>query len=361
MQSLGITAVTSLGGSQAAKKADWMPLSGNKIVYLLPDNDEPGNHYIKDIVEMLMALPEQPQIKILRLPDLPEKGDVVDWLQNHAPDWDGLEPFPPSEKQWVLSELRAEVMKAESVLEEWILNIEQSKKLPHPDWENPVEITVKLKPVMPFDLDLLPEIFKPWIKDVSYRMGCPVDYVAVSAMVALSALVGKNGLIHPKKHDDWTVCPNMWGLNVGRPSWLKTPASQEGTKPLVRLEIEAKKDHETALAVDAAQDFINKEGRVLAEKEAREHIKNKKFAKATQVLMENPSDIPKPTRTRYMVSDPTIEKLGELLNENPNGLLLYRDEISGFLKTIDREDRANDRAFYTEAFNGLGVCRTFHF
>ena len=43
-----------------------------------------------------------------------------------------------------------------------------------------------------------------------------------------------------------------------------------------------------------------------------------------------------------------------MLNENCNGLLLYRDEISGFLKTIDREDRANDRAFYTQAFNGLG-------
>ena len=51
---------------------------------------------------------------------------------------------------------------------------------------------------------------------------------------------------------------------------------------------------------------------------------------------------------------PTIERLGELLNENPNGLMLYRDEISGFLKTIDRDDRSNDRAFYLECFNGLG-------
>ena len=75
---------------------------------------------------------------------------------------------------------------------------------------------------------------------------------------------------------------------------------------------------------------------------------------ATQILIENPEDTVKPTRNRYIVNDATIEKLGELLNENPNGLMLYRDEISGFLKTIDREDRSNDKAFYLEAFNGLG-------
>ena len=27
--------------------------------------------------------------------------------------------------------------------------------------------------------------------------------------------------------------------------------------------------------------------------------------------------------------------------------------LTGWLKSLDREDRANDRAFYLEAFNGL--------
>jgi len=100
--------------------------------------------------------------------------------------------------------------------------------------------------------------------------------------------------------------------------------------------------------------FINKEGRALAERRAKELIKTKKFSEAKQLLSENLEDSNKPTRTRHIVNDATIEKLGELLNENPNGVMLYRDEISGFLKTIDREDRSNDRAFYLEAFNGLG-------
>jgi putative DNA primase/helicase len=31
-----------------------------------------------------------------------------------------------------------------------------------------------------------------------------------------------------------------------------------------------------------------------------------------------------PVEQRYLVNDTTVEKLGELLNQNPNGLLLFR-------------------------------------
>jgi len=55
---------------------------------------------------------------------------------------------------------------------------------------------------------------------------------------------------------------------------------------------------------------------------------------------------------RFIVNDSTVEKLGELLNQNRNGLLLFRDELTGWLQTLDRENRENDRAFYLESWNG---------
>ncbi len=223
------------------------------------------------------------------------------------------------------------------------------------DWQKiPVEINVKLKPVTHFCFELLPDAFKPWVSDIAHRMQCPPDFVAVTGMVALSAIVGKKGLINPKSRDDWTVCPNLNGLNIGRPSAMKTPAANEALKPLQRLEIKAKEAYGLALTENETQEFINNEGRKLAENQARALIKDKKHDAAKQVLLENPEQPGMPIRARYLVNDATIEKLGELLNENPNGLMLYRDEISGFLKTIDREDRSNDRAFYLECFNGLG-------
>ncbi|WP_277623191.1 DUF3987 domain-containing protein [Bartonella krasnovii] len=53
-----------------------------------------------------------------------------------------------------------------------------------------------------------------------------------------------------------------------------------------------------------------------------------------------------------IVNDVTVEKLGELLRETPRGLLLVRDELSGFLANLERKEYQADRSFYLTAFNG---------
>ena len=57
---------------------------------------------------------------------------------------------------------------------------------------------------------------------------------------------------------------------------------------------------------------------------------------------------------RIIVNDATVEKLGELLNENPRGLLLVRDELPGWLARMESDECQSERAFYLEAFNGDG-------
>ena len=55
---------------------------------------------------------------------------------------------------------------------------------------------------------------------------------------------------------------------------------------------------------------------------------------------------------RYKTNDATIEKMSALLAENPRGLLLVRDELTGLLRSWKRE--GPDRSFYLEAWNGYG-------
>jgi 5S rRNA maturation endonuclease (ribonuclease M5) len=91
LQSLGPCAVTSLSGCNAAKQADWTPVNGFNTVYLLPGNDDPGEHYAKDVYNALSALDSLPQIKIWRLSDLTKGTDIVDWLQGWIGNWDGYQ------------------------------------------------------------------------------------------------------------------------------------------------------------------------------------------------------------------------------------------------------------------------------
>jgi hypothetical protein len=87
---LGYIATTSSGGAGAAKQTDWTPLAGKDIV-ILPDNDEPGERYANDVAMILNGLSPTPTVKIVRLPGLPQGGDIVDWI-----DAKGDAAFPES-------------------------------------------------------------------------------------------------------------------------------------------------------------------------------------------------------------------------------------------------------------------------
>lgn len=76
---IGLTATTSAHGAKGAKKTDWSPLAGRDVV-ILPDNDDAGRKYAEDVASIVSALNPPARAKIVRLPDLPEKGDIADFL-----------------------------------------------------------------------------------------------------------------------------------------------------------------------------------------------------------------------------------------------------------------------------------------
>ncbi len=61
-----------------------------------------------------------------------------------------------------------------------------------------------------------------------------------------------------------------------------------------------------------------------------------------------------PVHRRYKSNDATIEKIGEMLRENPNGFLILRDELVGLLATWEKAGHEGDRTFFLESWNGFG-------
>lgn len=78
--SLKLPTTTSLGGSSAWRPEYAEQLTAAKIerAVILPDNDGAGRKYAAKVAESLHAAGIA--VKIVELPDLPEKGDVSDWL-----------------------------------------------------------------------------------------------------------------------------------------------------------------------------------------------------------------------------------------------------------------------------------------
>ena len=220
-------------------------------------------------------------------------------------------------------------------------------------WPIPQPLPEELPPVAPFPFDLLPNALRQWIEDIAERIQCPPDYPAVAAMIALAGVVGRKIGIRPKRCDNWLVVPNLWGAAIGPPSVQKTPGVQEPLRSLQRLEIDAKHTFDTATKAYDAEALVAKVRRRAAEAEIKKALKG--TGDATAIASQAQTDEPKrPARRRYLVNDSTVEKLGEILKENPNGVVCYRDELVGLLRSLEREGQEGARAFYLEAWNGNG-------
>ena len=224
------------------------------------------------------------------------------------------------------------------------------------EWPDPQPIPDELVPVMAFVYDLLPAALRTWIRDIAERLQCPPDFSAVAVMVAIASVVGRCIGIRPKRHDDWLVVPNLWGAVIGRAGVMKSPAIAEPLKPLKRLEIEDAKQYKAERSEYEAKQLLAKQRRAIAEASIKGALKDSGGEAAAmdiarQALQEDGCE---PTRKRHLVNDSTVEKHGELLRQNPNGYCVYRDELVGLLKSLDKDGQEGARAFYLEAWNGTG-------
>ncbi len=217
-------------------------------------------------------------------------------------------------------------------------------------WPEPTPLPNALPPVQAFDADLLPEALRPWVMDIAHRMQCPPDFPAVAALVAISSLIGARAVVQPKARDDWQVVPNLWGMAVGRPGVKKSPALSEALRPLNRLqttEFEKWQFEHDDWALDCK--VAELAGVTNATKAKGLAAKDPAAARA---LLEPADTPPEPIARRYIVNDATVERLGELLQQNPWGTLSYRDELYGLLTGLDKQGQEGSRAFYLQAYDG---------
>ena len=227
-------------------------------------------------------------------------------------------------------------------------------------WPEPRPLPPIAAPVPTLPDDLLPAPLRPWLADVADRVSIPLEFVAAPAVVALGSVIGRAVAIRPMARDDWQNPANLWGGIVGPPGTMKTPAISEALRPLRRLAAEARTRFEDAAATREADletlgakrkamrhrlELAAKKGDEADLARFRDQLKELKAEEDAGTVRER----------RYMTSDATIEKLGMLSNENPRGLMNVRDELTGWLKGLDREDRAQDRAFFLESWNGTGA------
>lgn len=211
-------------------------------------------------------------------------------------------------------------------------------------------------PLPPIDWAMIPRWARAFILDVAELMQAPLEYLLAPLFGLVAGMVGRKACIRPKRFDTtWIEILVIWAASIGAASTLKSPTEQRLFSPLEDLERKAHKAYESELQKwqkSNAKAMKNKEK--LADKLANGDTltaAEQQELQAAEAELEA-AEANKPVCRRLLVSNATMAALQLILAENPQGVLLRRDELSGFLAHLQSRDAQEERAFILEAFNG---------
>lgn len=92
----GLAATCNVGGAGKWRREDNRHLRGADVI-VLPDNDEPGRAHAREVAASLYGTAAQ--VRVVELPGLDEKGDVLDWLDAGGTS-DELERLTAEGREW---------------------------------------------------------------------------------------------------------------------------------------------------------------------------------------------------------------------------------------------------------------------
>ncbi len=197
-------------------------------------------------------------------------------------------------------------------------------------WPEPLDIFGDMRPPA-VDLNIFPQVLASYAKDVAERVGMDAGAVAVASLGAVAGCIDDRLKVQVKRYDtEWRESARLWVGLVGEPSAKKSPAIQAAMAGVRNVEKRWAEGNAKALA-----DF----------KAAQAEVEDKKAAKA----------MTPPPLQRVTASDVTTEGLQNVLAEStPRGILVYRDELAGWLQGMDayKSKGGGERAAWLEAYNG---------
>lgn len=193
-------------------------------------------------------------------------------------------------------------------------------------------------PDAPFPVDVLPEPIRGFVTEAAKAIGCDASYIALPLLSGLASAIGNTHRIALKR--GWTEPAIVWTAIVGDSGTAKSPALELGLRPIRKRQHDAMKEHAEAMKQHA-------DALAMHERDAAHWKKSK-------------SDTPPPAKPeapiadRCWTDDATTEALAVLLQQNPRGLLMVRDELAGWFN-FDRYaggKGGGDAAKWLEMFGG---------
>lgn len=289
LRELDLFATTSAQGAKSATKTDWSPIAGRPVL-IAADNDSAGRAFATQ-VEQLCKAAGASFVGRLDLPLENEGDDIVDFIDL----------------------LRADGGTDQDVRDEIQRYIDRATEVASTAAAEPRD---EIGPDEPrrFPVSAFPRSCREMVEAGALAQSVDVGFWAVPMLPILAGCIGASRSVRLKA--GWVEPSIIWAALVAMSGMGKSPGMRELMIPL-RLKDRQLYEH-------------NQE----RERQYREECATAKHNK--QPLPELP-----PLLTA-VVDDATIEALACRLEDNPRGIILANDELSGWIKSFDKYRSGGD-------------------
>lgn len=177
-----------------------------------------------------------------------------------------------------------------------------------------------------FPIEVFPIHFANFIKESNETLGLSIDYMGCSLLWVFSIVIGNT--MQMEVETSWREPATIWIALVGEPGIGKTPSVNHIISPLRELNIREQRNYK------------------------RNYKKYEEFEKLDKKEKERTEEIKKPVNQQFIVSDVTIEALFDLHEDNPKGLGIFKDELAGWFKDMNKYRAGSDLEAWLSSWSG---------
>jgi len=180
-----------------------------------------------------------------------------------------------------------------------------------------------------FPLDIFPVEIQNYIIQCNETLDSSIDYMGCSFLWLLSVIIGNSVKIQVKP--GWTEPATVWMTIVGKAGIGKTPSIYNIVGPVQREN--------------------NREIR----KFVKSFDKYNEFMALDKKDKENTEQIKKPKKTQFIADDITLEALVDMHEENKNSIGVFKDELAGWIKDMNKYRAGSDLEFWLSTWSAKSV------
>ena len=171
----------------------------------------------------------------------------------------------------------------------------------------------------PFPVEALPPILRQYVRQAALAIDCEPAYVAMPALAAVAGLIGNARTIYLKR--GWEEPSVLWSVVVALSGSRKSPGFDAALGHIYATEKTLSDEYRRARESfdQDLEDYQQAKQKARHDREPCMHVKPEE-----------------PVRKRRLVGNITIEALAEMLEDNPRGILVGRQELAGWFGGFTR-------------------------